>query len=149
MSLYITLSTPASWYWRSGLRAGLIRDKPISGRQSTDKLQNQKVFKMFRRSWMEVSRFRSEWKWQIKTEGVITVIERKQVQGKGGSKWPWCIPKANTHIKGGKSGVKTIFMGWQPPPNAGMTPSLLFLNTRRDLFGELSCKLLTHPHTTY
>lgn len=44
--------------------------------------------------------------------------------------------------------MKTIFMGWQPPPNAGMTSSLLLLNTWKELFGKLSYKLLTHPHST-
>ena len=97
-------------------------------------------------AWMEVSRSGSEWiSSQLSTGGHYCDPEKA---GAKSSKELWCILEANTHIKEVKSGVKTIFMGWQPPPNAGMTSSLLLLNTWKDLFGKLSHKLLTHPHTS-
>ena len=42
-----------------------ITDAKVSGKV----LHKWKVFKMFRQLWMEVSRFSSEWKWQLRTGG--------------------------------------------------------------------------------
>lgn len=116
-NIYITLSTPSvSWHLESGLRADLIRAKNKFGKESIDKLQNQKVvFKMSRLPWEAVSRFGLEWEVATDNWWVFTMIERKQVQRKGSSKWPRASLKQIPTWKEGQSGVKTIFMEWQPP----------------------------------
>lgn len=96
----------------------------------------------------EVSRFGLEREVATDNWWVFTMIERKQVQRKGSSKWPRASLKQIPTWKEGQSGVKTIFMEWQPPSNTCTTLSLLFLNTWEDLFGKLSYKLLTPPHAS-
>lgn len=124
----------------------LIRTRNIPGRQSIGKLQNWKVFTMFRQPWMEVSRLGPEWKWQLGTDRSLPWSRESRCKERAAANGPGASLKKIPTIKKGKVVWKLSSWSENHSPNAGMT--LLFLNTWKDLFGKLSYKLLTRPHTT-
>ena len=103
---------------------------------------------MFRQPWMEVSRFRSEWKWQLRTGGSSLWSRESRCKERAANSSGASLKQIPT-LKKGKVAWKLSSWGDNYPQMQAWPPSsLLLLNTWKELFGKLSCKLLTHPHST-